>query len=99
MTYLDHDHSERENVCFLAVFPTNQDLRRSPLRAVATLARSTLDGIRVLSKRSKAKICDARTTSFVHKDVWLTGCQDGGKPRLRTTTYSLKVSVNYVAGI
>jgi len=35
----------------------------------------------------------------VHKDVWLTRCQYGGETRLGTTTYSLEVPVNHIAGM
>jgi len=71
MTYLDHDHRERENVRFLAIFPPLQDLWRSPSWGVAVTTRSARFRIQISSDRSEAKIRDACTTRVIHKDVGL----------------------------
>ena len=98
MTYLDHDHRERENIRFLGTWPFIQDLWRSPPRGVPMVMRSTSYGIQVLSDCSEAKIHNARVTGVVHKDVWLVGYQYCGEMRLKTT-YSLKVPMNHIAGV
>jgi hypothetical protein len=56
-------------------------------------------GFQVLGDRSKAKIRQACMTSGVHKDIWLVGCQCGGETRFRTTTYTLEISMNNIAGV
>jgi len=38
-------------------------------------------------------------TSGIHEDIRLEKCQCDGKTWLRTTTYSLEISINYVAGV
>jgi hypothetical protein len=35
----------------------------------------------------------------VHKDVWLDVYQYGGRIRFRTTTYTLEVPMNDIAGV
>ena len=98
LTYLNHDHRKRKCVRLLAECSLCQDLWRSPSRGVTTLMRGAPDGIQVLSDCGKAEICDQRITGVVHKDVWLTRCQYGGKGRHRTT-YSLEVTMDHVAGM
>ena len=97
--YLNHDHRERENVRFLAICPTLQDLWCSPPRSVATLTRGTLDRIQVLSDCSEAEIRNACIAGVVHQDVWLISYQYRGKARFKTSTYSLEVPMNYIAGV
>jgi hypothetical protein len=63
------------------------------------LFRSTSHGIQVLGDPSKAKIRDPRMAGGIHKDIWLGTCQYGGKSGLRVITYSLEITVNYVAGV
>ena len=97
--HLNHDHRERENVRFLAICLTLQDLRCSPSRSVATLTRGTLDRIQVLSGRSEAEISDACISGAIHQDIWLISYQHNSKARLKTSTYSLEVPMNYIAGV
>lgn len=99
MTYFDRDHRKSKYVRFLTVSPLLQDLRCSPSRGLAVLARVTPYGIQVSSDCSEAKICDARDAGVVHKDVRLLKCKYGGDTISRTTTYPLEVSVNHIAGM
>jgi hypothetical protein len=63
------------------------------------LIRDTLYGVQISSDRSEAKVREMCMTAVVHKDVWLDVCQCGGKTRFRTTTYSLEVPMNNIAGV
>ena len=63
------------------------------------LTRGTLDRIQVLSDCSEAKIHNARMTRAVHQDVWLISYQYNSKARFKTSTYSLEVPMNYIAGM
>jgi len=96
--YLYHDHRERVNVRFLAECPLFQDLWCCPQRGVATPTRGTPCGIWVLSNCSVAKIRNPCTIGVVHEDVCLVRCQYYGK-RFGTVTYSLEVSMYYIAGV
>ena len=71
VTYLDHDHRERENVGFLAAWPLVQDLWRSPSRGVTILTRCTPYGIQVQSHLGEAEIRDACMTRVIHEDICL----------------------------
>jgi len=69
MTYLNHDHRERENVRFLAICPFIQEFWRSPSHGVAVLSWGASDGIQVLSDFGKAEVRDAGFAGAVHEDV------------------------------
>jgi len=100
VTYLDHDHRERENIRFFATFPLfGQDLWRSPPRGMSLILCGTLLGTCVFSDRGEAKIRDACVTTVVHEDIRLAECQRDGKPRFRTISYSFEVPVNHIAGV
>ena len=79
ISYLDHDHSERENVRFLAMWPFVQHLWRGPSWSETTLTLGTLRGIQILSDSGEPKIRDTRITGVVHEDVLLETCQYGGE--------------------
>jgi len=72
MTYFDHDHRERENIRFLAMFPSLQDLWSSPSRGVAVTG-SARNGVQISSDGGEAKIRDSRMTRVIHEDIWLPG--------------------------
>ena len=99
MTYLDHNHRKRENIRFLATYPLVQDLWCSPSRGVTTLTRGAPRGIQILGYCGEAKIRNTCITRVVHKDVWLAGESISGKTGFRTTTHSLEVPVNHIAGV
>ena len=65
---------------------------------MTVIARAS-QGIEVSSDRSKTKIRDPCVAGGIHKDVWLDTCQYGGKIEFVKTAYTLKVTVNYVAGV
>ena len=81
VTYLDHDHSERENVRLLAIWRFVQYLRRSPPRGTA-LTLGALRRIQVMSDSCEAKVCDTRIVEVVHEDVQLDTCQCGDETGL-----------------
>ena len=85
MTYLNHDHRKRKNVRLLAKCSLCQDLWRSPSRGVTTSMCGALDGIQVLSDCGEAEVRDERITRVVHKDIWLAGCQCGGKKKTQSS--------------
>ena len=97
--YLNHDHSKRESIRFLAVWPFFQYLWCSPPRGETTLTLGTPHGIQVQSHRSEPKVRDTRITRVIDEDVWLDTCQRGSKTGVRTTTYPLEVPVNHIAGV
>ena len=100
VTYLDHDHREGENIRFLAIRPLLvQDFGRSPSCGIIVIIRGAPDGVQVLSDHNETKIRDPCAASGVHKDVRLDTCQHAGKVGLGTITYSLEITVNYVAGV
>jgi len=100
VTHLDHDHCERENIPFLAVHSApSRDLWCGPLHSVIWIIRDTLCRTRALNDRSTTKIHDPCLTSDIHEDIRLEKCQCGGKTWLGTTTYSLEISINYIAGV
>ena len=100
VTYLDHDHRERENIRLFTIRPyIIQDLGRSPSRGMALIARGTLYGIRVLGDRSETKICDPCMAGGIHKDIWLDTYQYGGKAAYGRITHSFEITVNYIAGV
>jgi hypothetical protein len=100
LTYLDHDHRERENVRFFAICPLLvQDLWRNPSRGMTVVSRGASHGIQVLSDRSKTKIRDPCVAGGIHKDIWLDACQCGGKTGFRIITHSLEITMNYVARV
>ena len=98
VSHFDHDHRERENVCFLAIcsLPV-QDLWRSKSNGVAQ--RDARYGILELTDRPETKICDSCVTGAIHQDVWLDTCQFGRKIWLTSITYSFEVSMNYVVRV
>ena len=98
-SYLDHDHRERENVCFLAVcsLPV-QDLWGSPSRGIALVFGSSLHRIRVLSCR-ETEIHDPCVAGIIHKDIWLGTCESGRKTGLMPITYPSEIAVNNIAGV
>jgi hypothetical protein len=69
VTYLNHDHRKREDICFLAMRPLTQDLWRGPSCRVTALTRGTLYGIQGFSDRREAKIRNACMAGVVHKYV------------------------------
>jgi len=99
VTYLNHNHRESEDVRFLTVRPSEQDLWGSPSRGVALLIRGALHGIQVLSHRGDAEIHDARTARLVHENIRLIGCEYDCRTGFRTTTYSLEVPMDHIAGV
>ena len=66
---------------------------------MTVITRAASNRIEVLSDRSKTKIRDSCAAGGIHKDVWLDTCQYGGKIEFVKTAYTLKVTVNYVAGV
>ena len=72
-TYIYHDHSEGENISFLAIHPILQDLWCRVPRGVAITVRATLYRVRVLRYQREAEICDACVSGVVHEDVLLVG--------------------------
>ena len=66
---------------------------------MATFTRGASNRIEVLSDRSKAKIRDPCAAGGVNKDIWLETCEYNGERGFGTTTYSLKITMNYVAGV
>ena len=99
VTYLDHDHSERENVSLLAIWPFVQYLRCSPSRGQKKLRRGSRLENRFCGDRNLIKICDPRMAGGIYKDIWLDMHQHGSKTGVRTTTYSLEIPVNHIAGV
>ena len=99
VTYLDHDHSERENVRFLAIWPFFQYLWRSPSCSKTTLILDTSHGIQIQSDSSETKVRDPRITGVVHEDVRLGTCQYGRETAVRTITYPFEVPMNHIAGV
>ena len=73
VTYLDHDHSERENVRLLAIWRFVQYLRRSPPWGTA-LTLGALRRIQIMSDGCEAKVRDTRVAEVVHEDVQLDTC-------------------------
>jgi len=75
-TDLNCDHREREDIRLLAKRPpVGQDLRCNPPCTVLVLVWSVPYRIRILSDYGETTICDQRTAGYVHKDIWLVGCQ------------------------
>ena len=74
-THFDHDHRERENIRFLAIFPLVPDLRRGPLKVKVILKRDTPLVVQVPGDHREAKIRDARFTGIFDQDVSLVECQ------------------------
>ena len=75
-TDLNCDHREREGIRFLTKCPpVGQDLRCNPPCTVLVLVWSVLYRIQILSDYGEATICDQCTAGYVHKDIWLVGCQ------------------------
>jgi len=100
VTRLDHDHREGENIRFLAKRPIlPQDLWRGPSCGIAMAFRGALYGVQVLGDRGETEIRDSRMASGIHEDVWLDTCQNGGKTGLLSITYSLEVTMDYIAGM
>jgi len=56
-------------------------------------------GIQVLGDRGETEIRDSRVASGIHEDVWLDTCQNCGKTGLISITYSLEITMDYVAGM
>ena len=98
--HLDYDHRKRENISFLAVCPLLvQDLRRSPSPDMALIVRGAPDGIQVLGDLGETKIRDPRMVVGIQKNIRLNTRQYAGKTGLKTITYSLEITVNYVARV
>jgi hypothetical protein len=89
VTHLDHDHRERENVRFLAIYPIVQDLWGSPSRGMVMVTRDAQLGIYACGDRSETKIRDPCMAVGIHKDIWLDTRQYGGETSVRAATYSL----------
>ena len=64
---------------------------------MAVIAQAS-HGFEVSSDHSKTKIRDLCVAGDIHKDIWLDACQYTGKTGLGITTYSLEITMNYVAG-
>jgi len=62
VTYLDHDHREREGVGLLAIIPPVQDLWGSPPQGVVTLKQVSPHAVQVLNDRGDTEVRNARTT-------------------------------------
>ena len=81
VSYLDHDHRERENVRFLAVSSLLlQYLWRGPSRGMTLIIRGASDGIQVLGDRSKAKTRDPCMVGVIHEDIRLLRVRTVMKP-------------------
>jgi len=63
------------------------------------ILRGASHRIQILSDRGKAKIRDPCAASVIHKDIRLDTYECGGKTGLNSITYSLEVTMNYVAGV
>ena len=99
-SYLDHDHRERENVCFLAVCSLlGQDLWGSPSRGMALVSGSVPHRIQALSDCRETEIRDPRMAGVIHEDVWLGTCESGRKTGLMPITYPSEIAVNNIAGV
>jgi hypothetical protein len=69
-TCLDHNHCERENICFFAICSLFvQDFRRSPSTDMTLIIQDILYGVQVLSDRSKTKTCDPRMIVGIQKYI------------------------------
>ena len=66
---------------------------------MTTFIRSASNRIEVLSDRSKTKIRDPCATGGINKDIWLETCQYNCGTGHGKTTYSLEITMNYVAGV
>ena len=87
VTHLNHNHRERENVRFIAIFPLVPNLRRDPPHREAILNRSTPHRMRVFGDLRETKVRDAYVTRVFHKDVGLVRCKwdmKQDRKRLRT---------------
>ena len=69
MTYLNHDHCERENVCFLAIFPTLQDLWRKQVLGSDMPIGGRLSGTHIRSDCSDRGTHNSRATLEIHEDI------------------------------
>ena len=98
VSYFDHDHRERENVCFLAVcsLPVKYLWRSKSNGVVQRTARC---GIPEFTDRRETEICDSCVTGTIHQDIWLDTCQFGRKTGLISVTYSFEISMNYVVRV
>ena len=63
------------------------------------IIRGGSHGIQVYSNCGKAKICDPCMAGRIDEDIWLDVSQRRSKMELRTITYSLKITMNYVARV
>ena len=100
VTCLDRDHRKGENISFLAIRPLLiQDLWRSPSPNMTLIVRGAPDGIQVLGDLSETKIRDTRMVVGIQKNIRLNTRQYAGKTGLKTITYSLEITVNYVARV
>ena len=69
VTYLDHDHSEGENVRLFAIWPFIQYLWCNPSQGGTVLRQGGRLRIHVCVNRSKTKIRDPRMTGSIDTDV------------------------------
>ena len=100
VSYLDHDHRERENIRFLAVGSLLlQYLWCGPSRSMTLIIRGASDGIQVLSDRSKAEIRDPRMVGVIHENIRLLRVKTIVKTGHKSITYSFEISMDYVAGV
>jgi len=75
-TDLDYDHSERENISFLAVSSLLvQNFWGSPSHGVASAARGTPCWIWAVGDCGKTEIRDPCAAGDIDEDVWLEMCQ------------------------
>ena len=68
-TYLDHDHREREDIRFLAIFLTLQYLWRSQALGFEILIGERLSGILVRSDCSDRETHNSRATLGIHEHI------------------------------
>lgn len=98
MTYLYHNHRERENVSLFTGYPIPvQDLGCSPPCCLTIRHGGLICDFLIASE---AKICDACTTGIVNQDVRLQNYDQGELWAWRRwKSYSFEVSVDYIAKV
>lgn len=69
-SYLDHDHPERIDICFLAGANFSaQDFRCSPSYGI--VLANGCDGIQVRNDGGEAKVRETRMSHIVDENAWL----------------------------
>ena len=69
ITYLNHNHCEREHVRFLAIFPTLQDLWRIQVLDSNTQIEGRLSGTHIRSDCSDGETHNLRATLGIHEHI------------------------------